>query len=123
MNHSGAPVAVRDWGSRPPIWVEVDRGAAPVDIGLAFLGPGEREAIQISLLRQADILLIDELRGRLEAERRGLKTIGILGIIFAAGKRNMLDGEIAFHRLLRETNFRISTVLEVQFLDRIRKRR
>ena len=68
LRHAGAPAAVREWLNPLPEWVETG-GIFDPDPDLTYLGPGEREAIQISLERRADLLLMDERRGRLEARR------------------------------------------------------
>jgi predicted nucleic acid-binding protein len=79
LRHSGAPSEVRAWLTHVPGWVHVNRNAPVPDMDLAYLGPGEREAIQLAEEQQAELLLIDERKGRLEAKRRGLSTTGTLG--------------------------------------------
>jgi predicted nucleic acid-binding protein len=52
------------------------------------------------------LLLIDEVAGRIEASRRGIRTTGTLGVLRAAALREFVDLPIALTRLL-ETNFRV----------------
>jgi predicted nucleic acid-binding protein len=122
LRHAGAPLEVRAWLMHVPDWVHVNRSASVPDVDLAYLGPGEREAIQLAEERQADLLLIDERKGRLEAKRRGLSTTGTLGILFTAGELKLVDPAAAYRRLLAETTFRTSAALEARFLGKITSR-
>lgn len=119
LSHAGAPLQVNGWLMHVPDWVQVNRDAFVPDMKLAYLGPGEREAIQFAEERRADLLLIDERKGRLEAKRRGLSTTGTLGVLFSAGERKLIDPALAYRRLLAETTFRTSAALETQFLEKI----
>lgn len=53
------------------------------------LDEGEAEAIALSVGIGAELLLIDEKRGREIADRLGLKFIGILGAIIEAKHKNL----------------------------------
>jgi predicted nucleic acid-binding protein len=119
LSHAGAPAAVNLWLTRVPSWIEVRAISLPVDAELAFLGLGEREAIQLAVEQRADLLLIDERKGRLEAKRRGLMTTGTLGVLLSAGELGLVDSAEAYRRLLAETSFRTSAELGAQFLARI----
>jgi predicted nucleic acid-binding protein len=48
------------WLNRLPSWVDVRAATSPPDSKLAFLGRGEREAIQLAEEQHADLLLMDE---------------------------------------------------------------
>jgi predicted nucleic acid-binding protein len=63
LQHPGAPPAVQVWMSRVPAWVDIGSLVSSFDMGLAFLGLGEREAIQLAEEQHADLLLIDDRQG------------------------------------------------------------
>jgi predicted nucleic acid-binding protein len=114
-----APLAVRQWLAHVPPWLEVKLLSAPPEPALAYLGPGEREAIQLCEELKADLLLIDERDGRLEARQRGLLTTGTLGVLLAAGELGLIAPGKAYRRLVEETSFRVSAALEATFLEQI----
>jgi predicted nucleic acid-binding protein len=119
LGHPDAPAAVRIWLMHLPGWIEVCLTSSMPDEGLGFLDLGEREAIQLAEERQADLLLIDERKGRLEAKRCGFRTTGTLGVLLSAGELKLIDPVAAYRRLLNETTFRTSAALEAQFLGQL----
>jgi len=123
LRHPNAPASVRSWTSEPPDWMRVHFVKAPVDSSLSMLDPGEREAIQLAEEERADVLLIDEQRGRLEAKRRGLAVTGTLGVLLAAGKRGFIDAEASFYSLVEMSTFRASVSLRENYLARCRRLR
>lgn len=120
MHHERAPSAVQHWISNIPFWIEVAPPVAPPDPYLASLGSGEREAIQLAEEREANLLLMDELKGRLEAVRRGLLVTGTLGVFVRAGRLRLIDPEAAYQRLVSATSFRTTPALEAQFKRQLR---
>ena len=80
MSHPGAPASVRAWITDIPAWIDASLRVSAPDPELAYPGLGEQEAIQIAEEHCADLLLMDDRKGRLEAGRRGLGTTGTLGV-------------------------------------------
>lgn len=115
-----APARVRAWLARRPDWIEVASAGSMAEAELTYLGKGEKEAIQIAMELKADLLLIDERKGRIEAKRRGLRTTGTLGVLLTAGELSLIDPQAVYRKLLLETSFRTSKELESEFLGEIR---
>lgn len=78
LSRSQAPDTVRRWIAQPPAWLEIRAPSRPPDAELveADLDDGERDAIILAQELNADALIVDDLRGRREAERRHLHFIG-----------------------------------------------
>jgi predicted nucleic acid-binding protein len=86
------------------------------------LDRGEREAIALAQELAADLLLVDEWDARLEAERRHLRVIGTLRVLADGADRGLTDIEESFARL-RNTNFRINSVLLESLLEEYQRRK
>lgn len=54
------------------------------------LDAGEAEAIALAVKMRADLLLLDERRGRMIARQHGLAVIGLLGVLLIAKQRGYL---------------------------------
>ena len=120
---AGAPLEVREWTTRHPIWLEIRKSPLP-DTSLMDLDAGERSAIALAELETQVLLLIDESAGRLEASRRGIPNTGTLGVLRAAAIDGLVNLPSALGRLLA-TNFRVSKALVAELLaeDADRKQR
>ena len=119
LRHENAPTPVQDWLEEVPSWIEVRTVRLEEHEGLGSLGAGEREAIWLAEEEDADLILMDERKGRLAAKQRGLATTGTLGILLTAGELGLIDPVIAYRRLLAETTFRTSAELEAQIRGRL----
>ncbi len=121
LQHPKAAAKVAPWLASLPAWISIEPPIPNPDPELAFLDPGEREAIQIAEEHRPSLLLIDEKRGRHEAARRGLPFTGTLGVLAAADKIGRVDGAKTYSRLTSETSFRSSSSLERRFLEELRR--
>lgn len=120
MQHPEAPPMVRAWIATPPEWME-ETAVQHLDTTLADeLGMGERQAISLALELQADVLLIDELIGRREAQGRHIFVAGTLSILLQASLRGYCEFPEAVKQL-RQQGFWVSASTEALMMDRYEK--
>ena len=111
LRHPKAPRAVTVWSRALPEWVQVIR-VITLDQTIP-LGKGEAESISIALERQVGVVLLDERKGRIVAQSRGLLAVGTLNLIDIADEMRLLNGMAALNDL-RKTNFRADPSLVEQ---------
>lgn len=94
-------------------WLEVQavQDSIAVDLLREQLDRGESEAIVLALETQAQLLIIDEARGRRIAQSRGLTYVGTVGIIVLAKRKNLIQSGTAVLDQLAEIGFRMDTLL------------
>lgn len=120
LSHPKAPAAVASWLLNLPDWLTVEK-VALVDQTIQ-LGKGETEAISLAVERKISIVLMDERRGRSEAEARGLLAVGTLNILDLADERGLLDGVVMLEAL-KQTTFRADSELLDRFEARMKARK
>lgn len=109
LNSPRAPEEIRVWCKSMPDWCRVE-SVKTVPPELMQLGAGEREAIALAEQLRAELLLIDEARGRRTARERGLPITGTIAVLDRAATLGLIDINQALDRLQR-TTFRASPAL------------
>lgn len=82
------------------------------------LGSGEREAIALAIETRADLVVLDDQKGRRVARERGLSVTGTIGVLVEARERGVIPSirheldrlieagiwldEAFYHRILKE---------------------
>lgn len=110
-------VQTLSWLERQPV-----TSRAVVDALQAELDIGEAEAIALAVEKQADLLLIDERRGRQVATRMGLTYIGLMGILLEAKRKGFLpEVKPVLDNLIAKAGFWVSRELYTRVLQTARE--
>lgn len=89
----------------------------PLSIDLKrSLDDGEAEAIALATEVAADLLLMDERRGRRLAKRYGLRLLGTVGVLLRARKLRLIDSLQTELDALMTVGFRISQTIYAKAL-------
>ncbi len=110
LRRSSAPAVVRRWMQSPPSWLSERTVTVSSRVYLAELDAGETEAIQLALDAGADLVLMDEVKGRAVAKQMNLAVRGTVGILIQAATSGLVDLPNVVARLER-TNFYMDSTL------------
>jgi predicted nucleic acid-binding protein len=74
-------------------WIEVVdvKNRDMVTVLSEILDVGEAEAITLAKEKEADLLIIDEIKGRNYAKKLDIKIIGLIGILLQAKQEKIID--------------------------------
>jgi predicted nucleic acid-binding protein len=112
----GSPAKVQSWIFQHPEWIEVQSVVGEPDVELIQLDAGECATIALAEQMRANLVILDERAARKVAMGRGLKVIGLLGILGASADRGLVNFAVMIDRL-RQTNFWASPQLIKLLLD------
>jgi predicted nucleic acid-binding protein len=89
LSHELAPESVQCWVAADPDWLNIDESRA----GALFDGihKGEAAAFALASRLHTDLLLMDDRKGVITAERQGLNLTGTLAVLDFAAKHMLLD--------------------------------
>ena len=77
---------------------------------------GESEAIALAIELKVDYLIIDEYKGRAIAEKKGIKIVGLLGVLIAAKRNGHLEAIKPLIDKIQRNGFRLNQSLIVKVL-------
>jgi predicted nucleic acid-binding protein len=82
---------------------------------------GESEAIILSDSSKADLLLMDEVKGRQVAQQMGIRIMGTVGLLMVAYEERLLSSEeiVACVACLKRTGRHISNKLFEQLMEKM----
>lgn len=103
-------------------WIKTQSATnqAFVNTLIAELDPGEAEAIALAVELKADRLLMDEQLGRAAAMRVGLQVTGVLGILIAAKRNNLIqDVKPLLDALIEQVGFWVDEQLYTEVLQAV----
>ncbi len=107
---------------RNAAWIEVVplRSPEAAEALLAYVDPGEAEAICLARELGARWFIVDDRRGQKRAAERGVKTVGTLGVIVTAKNEGLVEDAAALFDELERGGFYISDVHRRYALSLIR---
>ncbi len=121
--------ALKKWGydlaeiAQAP-WIEVRSVVASPYLNQLklVLDDGEAEAIALAKELGADLLLIDERKGRRIAQTEGLRMVGVLAVLIEAKNTGLISTvKLPLDELIANTRFRISDSLYKSVLARVKE--
>ena len=102
-----------------PTWLVVQTVAVSEALRtqLTPLDSGEAQAIALAKLKGAELLIIDEKRGRALAEQLGLRCIGLAGVLLLAKQGQHIDSvKEMLNRLEQQANFYLAAPVKQKLL-------
>lgn len=106
LQRSRAPEPVKSWAIALPPWIRVVSPSTSLTMS-ARLDSGEAQAIALAKELLAEVILIDERKGRRVAQEHGLTTVGTLTVLEMAAERSLLDLKSVIDSL-KHTTFHIA---------------
>ena len=109
-----------EFGEPLPEWIEIKQVANKKYQQLLenTLDKGEASAIALAIELEEVLLVVDDLKGRKEAERLGLKITGTLGILFRMKQMGKLSVLKPYLEVLQTDGFRVAPAVIEKILQK-----
>lgn len=109
-----------EFNEKLPEWIIVEsfRNKKYQQLLDLFLDTGEASAIALALEFDNVLLILDDLKGRKEAEKLGLKITGTLGVLIKAKHSGLIQELKPYLESLKIAGFRIPPIVENEILRR-----
>ena len=107
-----------EFGDKLPDWIEIVAVKDKLRQQLLEMqiDKGESSAIALALETTESTLILDDYKARKVAEQLGLSFTGTIGVIIKAKLTGKIESIKPILSKIKETNFRISSELEIQAL-------
>ena len=108
-----------EFGEELPSWVEIKKvqNTANLRVLKNIVDLGEASAIALALELDDTLLIVDDLKGRKEAQRLGLKITGLMGVLLKCKQENIISEVKPILIAIKEASFRISEKIELFVLQ------
>ncbi|MEP7128770.1 MAG: DUF3368 domain-containing protein [Chitinophagales bacterium] len=102
-------------------WIRIEKPVDPSEVSklLSVVDQGEAEAIVLATELHADYLLIDERIGTAEANKRNLRTVGLMGVLVKAKQQHIISEVKPYLLRLNQEGFWLSEKLIQQILNSV----
>ncbi len=122
MSRPEAPEPVRRWAGSPPQWLEVKEPVQVEDIPAlgrkGTRGDGDRAVISLAREEGADFVVMDDMRARREAKKRGCEPLWMLQVLDEAAERGLIDDvSQKLEHLQTQTNFYVGDQVRAVIAD------
>lgn len=107
-----------EFGENLPEWITIEnvKNKKYQQLLELHLDTGEASAIALGLEKVDVLLILDDLKGRKEAEKLGFRITGTLGILFKAKKQGLIAELKTYVEKLKVAGFRLSSKIEEDIL-------
>lgn len=108
-----------EFGEELPAWIIIKeiQNKANLRILRNLVDLGEASAIALALEHEDSLLIVDDLKGRKEALRLGLKITGLMGILLKCKQENIISEIKPIIVAVKQASFRISEKIEAFVLQ------
>lgn len=95
-------------------WMRVETIAIPAILKLITnLGPGEAEALALSLSQPSNLVLLDDALARQVAASQGLRYTGTVGVLVRAKHQGLISAVMPLVEMMQQVGFRVSEELKL----------